>query len=115
MAVVALNKFRTIRYNLTTTNTGIYTCPIGVASIIILSQVTNTSSGIASVSAFHSRTTEFPSDYSLANQVPIPPNDGYNIVSDGRLVLETNDVIKVQSTSNNSLTLVLSILETAKQ
>ncbi len=42
MAVVALNKFRTIRYNVTTTNTGIYTCPAGVASIVILSQVTNT-------------------------------------------------------------------------
>ena len=49
MAVVALNKFRTIRVPIKTTNVGIYTCPIGVASIVILSQVTNISSGIASV------------------------------------------------------------------
>jgi hypothetical protein len=41
MAVVALNKFRSIRVGITTENVGIYTCPIGVASIIILSQVTN--------------------------------------------------------------------------
>ena len=115
MAVVALNKFRTIRYNLTTSNVGIYTCPSGVASIVILSQVTNKSSGIVSVTAYHSRSTEATADYNLSNLVPIPPKDGYNIVSDGRLVLETNDVFKIQASENNALTLVLSILETAKQ
>jgi hypothetical protein len=115
MAVVALNKFRTIRYNLTTSNVGIYTCPSGVATIVILSQVTNKSSGIVSVTAYHSRSTESPADYTLSNLVPIPPKDGYNIVSDGRLVLETNDVFKIQASENNALTLVLSILETAKQ
>ena len=59
MAVVALNKFRSIRVGITTENVGIYTCPIGVASIIILSQVTNVSSGAAlstyNVTAYHSR------------------------------------------------------------
>jgi hypothetical protein len=29
--------------------------------------------------------------------------------------LETNDIFKVQATQNNALTLVLSVLETAKQ
>jgi hypothetical protein len=115
MAVVALNKFRTIRYNITTTNTGIYTCPAGVASIVILSQVSNYSSGIVSVTAYHSRPSESPTDVSLISQIPIPSKDAYNIVSDGRLVLETNDIFKVQATDNNALTLVLSILETAKQ
>ena len=115
MAVVALNKFRTIRHDVTTINTGIYTCPSGVASIIILSQVSNTSSGIVSITAYHSRPSESPNDRSLSTQVPIPPKDGYNIVSDGRLVLETNDIFKVQATQNNALTLVLSFLETAKQ
>lgn len=115
MAIVALNKFRTIRHNITTTNTGIYTCPAGVASIIVLSQVTNKTVGIVSVSAYHSRPIDSIQDYELANSVPIPPNDSFNIVSDGRLVLETNDVFKIQATSNNGLVLVLSILETAKQ
>lgn len=115
MAVVALNKFRTIRHNLTTTNTGIYTCPPGVASIVILSQVTNTSSGIVSITAYHSRSTEPTADYPLSSEVPIPPNDGYNIVSDGRLVLEVNDILKVKASQNNALSLVLSVLETAKQ
>ena len=120
MAAVALNKFRTIRVGITTNNVGIYTCPIGVASIVILSQVTNISSGAAAstytVTATHSRTKESPNiDYKFANAVPIPPNDSYSLVSDGRLALETSDVIKVQSNANNALTLILSVLETAKQ
>ena len=115
MAVVALNKFRTIRHQLTTTNSGIYTCPAGVASIIILSQVSNISSDVVSVTAYHSRPSESPSDTSLGTEVLIPPNDSYIIVSDGRLVLETNDVLKVQASQNDALNLVLSVLETAKQ
>lgn len=115
MAAVALNKFRTIRVKLTTSSVGIYTCPIGVASIVILSQVTNVSNGISSVTAVHSRSSESPADYKFANSVPVPPNDSYSLVADGRLALETNDVIKIQATDNNSLELVLSVLETAKQ
>tara|TARA_R110000868_G_scaffold185922_4_gene428031 strand:+ start:3882 stop:4235 length:354 start_codon:yes stop_codon:yes gene_type:complete len=117
MAVVALNKFRTIRVAITTTNTGIYTCPSGVASIIILSQVTNISTGTSSfnVTASHSRSTETQSDYLFANAVPIPPNDSVSLIPTGRLALETNDVFKIKASSNGVLNLVLSILETAKQ
>jgi hypothetical protein len=119
MAVVALNKFRTIRVSITTNNVGIYTCPTGVASIVILSQVSNISSGAArstyTVTATHSRTSESPADYVFANEISIPSNDGLNLVSDGRLALETDDVIKIKANANNALNLVLSILETAKQ
>ena len=119
MAVVALNKFRTIRVGITTENVGIYTCPIGVASVIILSQVTNISAGAGSsvykVTAIHSRSIESPSDYKFANSVSIPPNDSFNLISDGKLALETGDVIKIQGNANNVLNLLLSVLETAKQ
>jgi len=120
MAAVALNKFRTIRVGITTNNVGIYTCPIGVASIVILSHVTNISSGAATssytVTASHSRIKAAPNiDFKFANSVLIPPNDSYSLVSDGRLALETGDAIKIQSNGNGVLTLLLSILETAKQ
>lgn len=115
MAAVALNKFVTIRYVVSETLTGIYTCPIGVASIVILSQVSNVTNGVSTISAFHSRPTASKVDFSLAKEIPIPPNDTYNIVSDGRLALETNDIIKIQGTGNGDLEIVLSILETAKQ
>jgi hypothetical protein len=119
MAAVALNKFRTIRVGITTENVGIYTCPIGVASIVILSQVTNISTGagtsVYSVTASHFRSSELLSEYKFANAIPIPPNDGINLINDGRLALETNDVIKIQANANGVLNLILSVLETAKQ
>jgi hypothetical protein len=119
MAAVALNKFRSIRVGITTEMVGIYTCPIGVASIVILSQVTNVSTGASAgsykVTAVHSRSSESPSDYKFANEVLIPANDGINLIADGRMALETNDVIKIKADSNNKLELILSVLETAKQ
>jgi hypothetical protein len=116
MAAVALNRFKTIRTNITTNAVGIYTCPVGVSAIILLTQVTNlTSDTTAQVTAIHSRPGETPADYRFANASFVPPNDSANLVPDGRLALETNDVIKVQATGNNQLNIILSILETAKQ
>jgi hypothetical protein len=116
MAAVALNSFKTIRKDITTSAVGIYTCPVGVSAIVILAQVTNTTSSTTSqITAFHSRASESPSDYKFANGSYVPPNDSINLVPDGRLALETNDVIKIQASGNNELNIVLSILETAKQ
>ena len=115
MAAVPLNKFLTIRHEVTDSVVGIYTCPIGVAGIVILSQVINISDGISTISAFHSRNTEPTIDFTLANQVVIPPYDSFNIISDGRLALETNDVIKIQGSSDGELQVVLTVLESAKQ
>lgn len=122
MAAIALNRFRTIRRQITTTNVGIYTCPIGVASIILSAQVTNVSTGAAKssyeVTAIHARDPDpFTGivSFRIANRIPVPPNDGINLVADGRLVLETNDSIQISSNANNSLELILSVLETAKQ
>jgi hypothetical protein len=116
MAAVALNSFKTIRKQLTTSSVGIYTCPVGVAAIVILAQVTNlTTDTTAQITAIHSRPGEIPADYKFANGSFVPPNDSINLVPDGRLALETNDVIKVEASANNELNIVLSILETAKQ
>ena len=119
MAAIALNSFKTIRYAVTTSNVGIYTCPIGVASIVILSQVVNVSTGAGlsayTVTATHSRSSETPSGYVFANSVSIPPNDSFNLVSDGRLALQTGDVIQIKSNGSGVLNLMLSVLETAKQ
>lgn len=116
MAAVALNTFKTIRKEITTSAVGIYTCPVGVSAIVLVAQVTNlTSNTTSQVTAIHSRSTESPTDFKFANAAYVPPNDSFNLVPDGRLALETNDIIKVQASGNNQLNIVLSILETAKQ
>lgn len=117
MAAVALNTFKTIRRTVSVSEATVYTCPIGVATIILLAQVTNVdpADSTPTVTAIHSRTSEPVFDYKFASEVPIPPNDSLSLVPDGRLVLETGDSIKISGSSNNTMHLILSILETAKQ
>lgn len=116
MAAVALNTFKTIRAGLTTSYVGIYTCPIGVASVILLAQVTNISTGTTTykVTASHSRSTDAVEDYEFAKGLEIPANDSSNLLPDGKLVLETGDVIKVKADEESKLNIILSVLETAK-
>lgn len=122
MAAIALNKFRTIRTRITQDSVGIYTCPIGVASIVINWQITNVSTGssigVATVTAIHARDPDPVTgivSFKLANGVPIPQNDGYNIVGDGRLALETSDILYISASEDWKLEGILSVLETAKQ
>lgn len=117
MAAVPLNKFRTIRTKLTPTLTGIYTCPIGVSAIITLCNATNISSGVAlstyTITGIHSRTVG--GGFKFANNEEIPSNDSMNLFPDGRMALETNDVLYFSSNGTNQIDLIISILETAKQ
>jgi hypothetical protein len=117
MAAVALNKFLTIRAKATTESVGIYTCPIGVAAIITLCQATNVSEGLDAgtytITGIHSRTDG--GAFKFANDEEIPVNDGMNLFPDGRLALETNDVIYFSSNVNEQVDIILSVLETAKQ
>lgn len=117
MAAVALNKFLTVRAKATTEQVGIYTCPVGVAAIITLCQATNVSEGLDAgtytITGIHSRTDG--GAFKFANDEDIPVNDSLNLFPDGRLALETNDVLYFNSNSTNQVDIILSVLETAKQ
>ena len=114
MAAVALNKFLTVRAKATTNQVGIYTCPVGVAAIVTLCQVTNVSeTGTYKITGIHSRTDS--GAFKFANKEEIPVDDSMNLIPDGRLELQTNDVLIFSSDSNNKLDIIISILETAKQ
>ena len=117
MAAVALNKFLTVRAKATTEPVGIYTCPIGVASIITLCQATNISEGLDagtySITGIHSRSNG--GAFKFANAEEIPVNDSMNLFPDGRLAMETNDVLYFSSNSDDKVDIILSVLETAKQ
>jgi len=116
-AFVALNKFVTIRAKATSNPVGIYTCPIGVAAIVTLCQATNISEGLDAgtytITGIHSRTDG--GAFKFANDEQIPVNDSTNLFQDGRLALETNDVIYFSSNSNAQVDIILSVLETARQ
>ena len=115
MAAVALNTFKTIRHVVTTNNVGIYTAPIGVASIILFAQATYVSSddSVKFVTLSHVRPEDDIPDFQIVDNGPVFPNDALNLLS-GRLVLETNDELKVQGNTTGDVKVVISILETAK-
>jgi hypothetical protein len=113
MAQIALNKFLTIRHNVTTSSVGIYTAPTGVASIILLAQVSNVGTGTSTqtVTASHNRDSI---DARLVKDAPVGANDSLSLLS-GRLILETGDIFKIEGSVDGTLEIVLSVLESAKR
>ena len=111
MAVTQLNTFRTIRHTLTTSNVGIYTAPVNVATVVLNLQAANVYTGVSSITAYHSRGG---TDIEIVKNFPIPTKDT-GILVDKKLILETDDVLKVEGTGNSEIEVILSVLETAKQ
>jgi hypothetical protein len=111
MAATQLNTFRTIRHTTTTSNVGIYTAPVNVASVVLNLQAANVVSGVSSITAYHSRGG---SDIEIVKNFAIPSKDT-GILIDKKLVLETDDILKIEGTANSEIEVLLSVLETAKQ
>lgn len=110
---LALNVFKTITKVVTTNPVGIYTAPVGYAGVAILAQVSNTGNTTETVTFSHQRsisgiavTTEIVKDF------PIPANDAASFL-DGKLVLESHDVLVISGSSSN-LKFTGSVLETLK-
>lgn len=110
---LALNIFKTITKVASTNPVGIYTAPVGYAGVTILAQVANTGNTTETITFSHQRsisgiavTTEIVKDF------PIPANDTASLL-DGKLVLESNDILVISGSSSN-LKFTGSILETLK-
>lgn len=115
MAAVALNTFRTVRHLVTDSTVGIYTSPIGVASIILYAQATHVSNDgqVKLVTFSHNRPDDDIPAFQIVKDGPVIPNDALNLLS-GRLVLETGDELQVSGNTSGDVKVVVSILETAK-
>lgn len=125
MALLPLNTFKTKTSILTSSTTAtVYTAPIGVTSIILMTQVANVSTQTHAVSFGHHRnlpvlrdaqgngaqpgnvTTELIKDFA------IPPNDAASMTT-GKMILESLDSIRCYSDADGVMKLTLSVLETA--
>lgn len=107
---IALNTYKTFRAEVTTGITTVYTVPNGVSSIHLFSAISNTSSGVTTVTVYHNREGN---SYELIKNAKIPTTDVLTPIS-GSLVLEVGDKIEVSGSSNSTMKFTLSILETAK-
>jgi hypothetical protein len=104
----ALNVFKTVTAQITTTPTNIYTSPTGKTTIILMAQVSNVGMATANVTASHYKGNNATE---LVKNFDIPVSDSSGLLT-GKLVLETGDSFRISASDSSSLKIVLSLLET---
>lgn len=106
----ALNNFRTITANLTSSIANVYTAPTGYSAVVLLAQVSNLTGGVLTVSGNIYKLDG--NSVSLVRSASLPPNDAISLVG-GRLILQTGDSFAAGANATGSSQLVLSVLETS--
>jgi hypothetical protein len=104
---MAINFFRSVALDLTTSTETLYTTPLGFTGIVLMAQVTNISGATASTRFGVLRESQ---ETNLTFDFEIPPQDSAGLLT-GKLVLESGESLYGSASSNNRLQLVLSILE----
>jgi hypothetical protein len=104
----ALNVFKTITANLTTTMETVYSCPLGYSAVVLMAQITNIDlANTVQISANVARTS---GSTALIQNAQVPVGDAITVVT-GRLVLEYNDGFAVRASANSQSQLTFSVLE----
>ena len=104
----ALNVFKTITANVTTTPTNVYSTPLGYSTVILLAQVANTGNGTIQISTGTANGAAYTA---LIANASVPSNDAINSIA-GRLVLTYGQSFRVSASANGVSQLTLSLLET---
>jgi len=108
----ALNVFKTVTADLTTEERLLYTAPTRKTSIFLSVQATNITNTTTQVSFYHGSNANVKT--ALAKNFKIPSEDSMAIISAGsKLVLESGQKVYASASANNSVQLVMSILESA--
>lgn len=109
---LAVNVYKTVTQVIPTSAVGIYTAPVGYSSVVLLAQISNVGSSTQTVTVSLERsvagsavTTE------IVKNFPVPVSDSASIL-DGKLVMESNDIIKVSASNGSDLKFIGSVLET---
>ena len=109
---LALNVFKTVTKIAPTSPVGIYTASTGYTGVVLLAQAANVGSVTKTVSLSHVRTTAgIAVTTEIVKDLPIEASDTANLLA-GKLVLETDDVLKLSANSSTDIKFIGSILET---
>jgi hypothetical protein len=111
MATLPLNSFKTKAFELTTATQTIYTTPESLTTIVLGAQANNISNAPVTV-----KFTLIKNDttFVMLKDFEIPVNDACEVTT-GKLVLETGSSVTASAGANNSVNLILSILETSNE
>lgn len=125
MALIPLNTFKTKTAIITSDSTAsVYTAPIGVTSIILMTQVANTTSSTQYVNFGHFRRLQVLPDAQgfgaqqgqtftpMVVNFAVPKNNAANLTN-GKMIIESLDSVRCWATNSGTMRLTLSILETA--
>ena len=112
MAAIPLNRFKTITPHTHNFCSWYIPCPPGVAALVIYGNVSNVGSGssVRTFSVLHSRNSV---DTEIVSGIGVPASDAMSFI-EGRLVLETGDILKISADVNNTMKGIISVLENAK-
>ncbi len=108
---IPLNTFRTKPFELTTVTQVIYETPQDLTCIVLGAQASNVSEEPATITF---KLTKNNVDYILLKEFEIPVNDAAEVVT-GKLVVEEGNTLSASVSRNNSIVLVLSVLETSNE
>ena len=107
----ALNIFKTVTANLTTTPTSVYSTPLGYSAVVLLAQFSNIDTGNSvQITANLARSGADVSTVIVQN-ISIPVDDAINVLT-GRLIMNYGDSFEISASANASSQLTLSLLET---
>lgn len=106
-----LNTFKTRALELTTTEQTIYLTPVGLTTIVLGAQASNLTENPVQISFTLRKNDE---DFIMLKDFTIPPNDAAEVTT-GKLVIEQGASVKAVVSANESVNLVLSILETSNE
>ncbi len=109
MAQLALNRFQTVTLEVSTSEQTVYTAPTGYTAIVLYAHIANYGSDESTVTMKHIRSSV---ETEIIKNANVPEADAFVTMS-GKLVLETSDSLKIQSSVNSTLKVIVSILETA--
>lgn len=109
---LALNVFKTITNVPSTSPVGIYTAPVGYTGVVLLAQASNVNSTSHDITFSHQRTIAGTAvTTEIVKSFPISGNDSVNLLQ-GKLVLESGDVLVISASNATNIKFIASILET---
>jgi len=105
----ALNVFKTVTANVTTTPTSVYSTPIGYSSVVLMAQISNID--VANTIQVSGSLVRSGNTTAFVKNASIPTTDAISLIT-GRLIMNYGDSFQVSASANASAQLTLSLLET---
>lgn len=111
MATLPLNSFKTLAFELTTSTQTIYETPVDVTTIVLGAQANNIGDSPVTVKFTLIKNA---TNFVMLKDFEIPVNDACEVTT-GKLVIESGSSVTASAGADNSVNLILSVLETSNE